>query len=208
MNSYNHYAYGAIGDWMYRTIAGLDMDETKPAYKRIHFEPKFAGAKMTFAKASHQSMYGTILSAWQVNGKQIEVEVHIPANTTAQVVLSGAAVEGLREGNQVLVLVDGIINYREGKEGVHLEIGSGAYRFIYQNQDIAGIVFNENTILMDVLNHAEARKLLIKHFPNFENEQNIQFIKMMTLEKLTESPFAKATSEQINALVEELALIN
>jgi alpha-L-rhamnosidase len=207
MNSYNHYAYGAIGDWMYRTIAGLDMDETKPAYKRLHIEPQFAGAKMNYARASHQSMYGQIISGWQINGDQIEVELEIPPNTTAYLVLSGATAESLREGNQELPLVEGIHSYSVEKDGVHLSIGSGSYRFVYNNPELTCISFNENTVLKDLLDHKEAREILIKHFPNLDNEQTLHFVKMMTLGKLIESPFAKITGEQINALVEELAWI-
>src|SRR5581483_4621196 len=90
MNSYNHYAYGAIGDWMYRTLAGLDMDETVPAYKRIRIQPRIGGREFTHVRASHDSMYGKITSAWSITHEEVAVEATIPANTTAEIVLPNA----------------------------------------------------------------------------------------------------------------------
>ncbi|OQO98463.1 alpha-L-rhamnosidase, partial [Geobacillus sp. 44B] len=87
MNSFNHYAYGSIGDWMYRVVAGLDMDETEPAFKRIRIQPRISGPELTYAKASYHSMYGLIESLWHLSDDEVEVKVQIPANTTAEVLL-------------------------------------------------------------------------------------------------------------------------
>ncbi len=65
MNSFNHYAYGAIGDWMYRTITGIR--ESAPGYKEILIEPQ-PGGKLTQARAELKSPYGTITSAWKIEG--------------------------------------------------------------------------------------------------------------------------------------------
>jgi alpha-L-rhamnosidase len=64
MNSFNHYAYGAIGDWMYRVSAGLEL--MTPGYKQITINPHPTD-KLTFAKASFESSYGTISSGWERN---------------------------------------------------------------------------------------------------------------------------------------------
>jgi len=61
MNSYNHYAYGAVGEWMYSTIAGIDLDPQQPAYKHIVLHPT-PNERMTSAKATLQSPYGLIES--------------------------------------------------------------------------------------------------------------------------------------------------
>nr|WP_302058717.1 alpha-L-rhamnosidase C-terminal domain-containing protein [Paenibacillus sp. MZ03-122A] len=58
MNSFNHYAYGAIGEWLYQTVAGLDLDEEVPAYKRIRIAPRFACGELTFARAALNTPYG------------------------------------------------------------------------------------------------------------------------------------------------------
>ncbi len=88
MNSFNHYAYGAIGDWMYRTITGIR--ESAPGYKEILIEPQ-PGGKLTQARAELKSPYGTITSAWKIEGGNIILDIEIPANTTAHVLLPNAA---------------------------------------------------------------------------------------------------------------------
>jgi len=84
MNSFNHYAYGAIGDWMYKTIAGIKQDETSSGYKKIIIQP-CPGGWLTFAKAEFESMYGKISSAWKIESEKFILEVEIPPNTTAKV---------------------------------------------------------------------------------------------------------------------------
>ncbi len=59
MNSFNHYAYGAIGDWMYRVMAGIEIDEAAPGYKHILIQPR-PGGGFTSVKASHQTPYGKV----------------------------------------------------------------------------------------------------------------------------------------------------
>ncbi|MFC0215162.1 family 78 glycoside hydrolase catalytic domain [Paenibacillus chartarius] len=103
MNSFNHYAYGAIGDWMYRKVAGLDTDRTVPAFKRLHIEPLFGLDRLTFARTAHESMYGRVESGWRVQNGRVEVSVTVPANATAEVVLKGARLSGLRESGRELV---------------------------------------------------------------------------------------------------------
>jgi alpha-L-rhamnosidase len=86
MNSFNHYAYGAIGEWMYRVVAGIEIDEMRPGYKHILIEPR-PGGGLTQAKASVESMYGIVAASWEKVGDKLVVKVQIPANTTATVKL-------------------------------------------------------------------------------------------------------------------------
>ncbi len=84
MNSFNHYAYGAIGDWMYRVSAGIEIG--KPGYKHIIIQPH-PTKRLEYSKASYESSYGTIASGWERKDNKIIVTVRIPANTTATVKL-------------------------------------------------------------------------------------------------------------------------
>ncbi len=88
MNSFNHYAYGAIGEWMYTNIAGIKLDPQNPGYKHFYLEPH-PGGGLTNAKAEHLSMYGKISSSWKIEGQATVYEFEIPPNTTATVVLPG-----------------------------------------------------------------------------------------------------------------------
>jgi alpha-L-rhamnosidase len=84
MNSYNHYAYGAIGDWMYRVTSGIDTDPDGPGYKKIIIKPT-VGGKLTYANASYQTPYGKLTSNWKIEGDTFILDVEVPANTTATV---------------------------------------------------------------------------------------------------------------------------
>ena len=88
MNSFNHYAYGAIGDWLYRVVAGIEADPAQPGYKHILLQPQ-PGPGLTHARASLDSMYGSIVSDWRIENGRFEWDVVIPPNTDAKVTLPG-----------------------------------------------------------------------------------------------------------------------
>ncbi len=80
MNSFNHYAYGAIGTWLYKDVAGIWYDPQLPGYKRIVFAPN-PGANMTSASATHETPYGTARSTWRTSNGVMEWTVQIPSNS-------------------------------------------------------------------------------------------------------------------------------
>ncbi len=84
MLSFNHYAFGAVADWMHRTLAGLAPLE--PGYREIAFFP-IPGGGLTYAKASHRTPYGLASGGWRITGGEIHYELRLPPNTSAQVVL-------------------------------------------------------------------------------------------------------------------------
>lgn len=85
MLSYNHYAFGAVADWLHRTVAGLAPAE--PGYRRLRLAPRPGG--LTSASARHRTPYGLAAIAWQLADGQLAVEATVPANTTATVALPG-----------------------------------------------------------------------------------------------------------------------
>jgi alpha-L-rhamnosidase len=130
MNSFNHYAYGAIGDWMYRVMAGIDVDPLAPGYKHTLIQPQ-PGGGFTSVKASHKTMYGQVSSAWTLKDGHFELAVEIPANTRATVRLPKAQLANVTEGGKALSTGDGITGERQDGDFVVVEIGSGQYRFAY-----------------------------------------------------------------------------
>jgi alpha-L-rhamnosidase len=106
MNSFNHYAYGAVGAWMYAVIGGIDLDPDQPGYRHIVMHPQ-PGGGLTRATVELNSMYGTIRSAWTRENGHFDWSVTVPANTTATIYVpakdgshvteSGRPVEGLHE---------------------------------------------------------------------------------------------------------------
>ncbi|HEY5585078.1 MAG TPA: family 78 glycoside hydrolase catalytic domain [Ruminiclostridium sp.] len=131
MNSFNHYAYGAIGDWMYSVMAGIDLDPEKPGYKHINIKPQ-PGQGITFATGKLESMFGEIKSAWVKNAEGMETNINIPSNTTATVVLPAANVVAVFEGENSLEAVEGVSNVEQLESGVKFELGSGEYCFKYK----------------------------------------------------------------------------
>jgi alpha-L-rhamnosidase len=85
MTSFNHYAFGAVADWLHRTVAGLAPSE--PGYRRFRVAPR-PGRGLTSAAATHETPYGPAAVAWTLSGGTVfSLEVTVPPNTTADIVL-------------------------------------------------------------------------------------------------------------------------
>ncbi|MBN2578072.1 MAG: glycoside hydrolase family 78 protein [Pirellulales bacterium] len=82
MNSFAHYAFGAVGQWLFQTMAGIDTQE--PGFQKILIRPEL-GEGIDWVKASYRSLHGEIASAWKREGSKLVLDVTIPANTTAKV---------------------------------------------------------------------------------------------------------------------------
>src|SRR5205814_7697714 len=80
MNSFNHYAFGAVGDWMYQNIGGIGLDPAEPGYRRSRIAPR-RGAGLTSASASLDTPFGALTSAWRTEGQRFALNVTVPANT-------------------------------------------------------------------------------------------------------------------------------
>ena len=117
MNSFNHYAYGAVGDWLYRVAAGIDTSEDGPGYRHILLAPHIGGG-LTELDAALESNYGTIRSHWRVDGGVVTLEVEVPCNASATISLPGA--DEILDG-------DGL-----AFEGFAARTGSGRYSIRYR----------------------------------------------------------------------------
>ncbi len=82
MNSFNHYAYGAVGDWMYGVLAGINPDENAPGFKHIIFKPQ-TDERLTFAEASIDTAYGTVKSEWKTENGKTTYIFTVPNGTVA-----------------------------------------------------------------------------------------------------------------------------
>ena len=128
MNSFNHYAYGAIGEWLYRVVAGLDLDPSQPGYKRIVIRPQ-PGGSLRQARAVHESLYGRNESAWRRDDTSFNLTVIIPPNTEAEVHLPTATLGTVTEQGQPLTTAAGVRSAREADGHVIAVVGSGSYAF-------------------------------------------------------------------------------
>ncbi|MBN2639413.1 MAG: family 78 glycoside hydrolase catalytic domain [Bacteroidales bacterium] len=84
MNSFNHYAYGAIGEWLYSYVAGILVDENNPGYKHFYLQPHVGGG-LTYVNSGFESMYGKIESNWKLNQNRMIYSCTIPPNSSATV---------------------------------------------------------------------------------------------------------------------------
>ncbi|SFA82046.1 Ig-like domain (group 3) [Nocardioides alpinus] len=126
MNSFNHYAYGAVGDWMYQNIGGIKALEA--GYKVSRIAPVMGGG-LTHGAGAFDSAYGPITTDWTLRGEELSLTAQVPVNTTAEVVLPAANAYALTEGGQLLGDVDGVLDVRDDGDTVTVTVGSGSYDF-------------------------------------------------------------------------------
>ena len=94
MISFNHYAYGAVADWMHRRIAGLAADPADPGYHHVVVRP-MPGGGLTWAQATLDSRYGPVEAGWRREGDELTIDVVVPPNASATVYLPGGDGTGI-----------------------------------------------------------------------------------------------------------------
>ncbi|MDE3127603.1 MAG: family 78 glycoside hydrolase catalytic domain, partial [Gemmatimonadota bacterium] len=128
MNSFNHYAFGAVGSWMYRTIGGIAPDPEHPGYEHSIIAPDVGGG-LDSARTSVVTPYGRLGSAWRIAGRTFTLDVTVPPNTWASVTLRNTTPDRVREGGRVLAGDPGVRGVRQAGADVVVDVGSGEYRF-------------------------------------------------------------------------------
>jgi alpha-L-rhamnosidase len=117
MNSFNHYAYGAIGAWLYSQVAGIDLIE--PAYKHSIIAPK-PGGNIDRACAKLQTMYGEIISNWKIEDGIFNILITVPANTKSTIILPVTG-EVTKNGKS--------ISGEIVEKGIKFDVSAGNYTF-------------------------------------------------------------------------------
>ena len=98
MNSFNHYAYGAVGTWMYENITGIKPDLGAPGFKHFHLQPQIGGG-LTYAHCEYQSPYGLIKSHWRIEGDSLIWDITVPPNSTATAHIPSGINDQILEGD-------------------------------------------------------------------------------------------------------------
>ena len=156
MNSFNHYSYGAVGDFLYRKVAGIDC--LKPGYKKISIRPTLTKG-LESVRAELETVYGKVVSAYECRNGKIRIEVEVPCNTEAEIVLP------------------------EREKTVR--VGSGRYEFEYETQtDLSIKRFSMENTFGSFLEYAEAKDFLEKVSPGILSGPMIAFAANMTLNEL------------------------
>jgi alpha-L-rhamnosidase len=128
MNSFNHYSFGAVGQWMMAYSLGIQRNE--PGFRSFVLQPEpDPTGQMTWAKGYYDSMYGRISSSWKVENRVLTYEATVPANTNATLYLPASSEKSIKENGKSLKSAKGLkfIKYENGK--AVFELGSGSYKF-------------------------------------------------------------------------------
>ncbi|MGH1565114.1 family 78 glycoside hydrolase catalytic domain [Mumia sp. DW29H23] len=128
MNSFNHYAYGAVGNWMYQTIGGIQADPEHPGYRHFTVAPQ-PGGGLDRADSTFESGYGTIRSRWSRKNGRLTLQVTVPVNSTATVRIPASSVAAVSEHGKPATRADGVRDLRVEGDVVVGEVGSGTYQF-------------------------------------------------------------------------------
>lgn len=100
MNSFNHYAFGAVGEFLYRHVLGIQEEE--PSFKKVRIAP-IPGGSLTYAKGAYRSIRGRIASSWKIEGDQITLTVTIPPNVTARVFVPTTDPQSVKTDNEAFI---------------------------------------------------------------------------------------------------------
>ncbi|UCD27823.1 MAG: family 78 glycoside hydrolase catalytic domain [Planctomycetota bacterium] len=138
MNSRNHFAFGAVGQWFFEALAGINVDPAHPGFKRIIIRPRPAG-DLLWARASYPSMYGEIDSEWKRCEKALRLKISLPANTSAvvyvptlgkgNITISEGSENVLRDGRQA-ARVAGVTLLRLEEDSAVFDVEAGQYEFV------------------------------------------------------------------------------
>ena len=156
MNSFNHYAFGAIGDWMIERLSGIQL--LAPGYKKILLKPQFVRG-LTAVSASRQTPYGELHCGWQCKDALITVDVVIPANTSATLQLP--------ERDDVQSL------------------GSGSYHFEYATRTrLEPQRFSMDSTIGEIIAEPQAVAMLEKAMPGQSQHLAMEFLSEKSINEL------------------------
>jgi alpha-L-rhamnosidase len=128
MNSFNHYAMGAVAEWIYRTIGGINPDPEAPGFEHFLIRPK-AGGGISWARTTHTCIRGTIRVEWKTDGEAFHLDVTVPPNTSATIYIPCEINASVRESGHPLDEAKGITRWERTGDTIIARVGSGHYRF-------------------------------------------------------------------------------
>src|SRR5262249_15170395 len=128
MNSYNHYAYGAVADWIYRYAAGIDAVATDPGFHTILLHPNF-DPRLGSLNFSYESAYGTIRSDWSISGNSVSWRVTIPANARGRLPVTPEEKQSFKLDGRPLSQSSRIRSLESDGGGELYDIPAGNYAF-------------------------------------------------------------------------------
>ncbi|MBO7746418.1 family 78 glycoside hydrolase catalytic domain [Paenibacillus sp. MWE-103] len=129
MNSFNHYALGAVGEWLFRFVGGIDLDPERPGFRHIRIQPRIGGG-LEHADCRYDSAAGPIVCRWRTAAGRLELDAEIPAGATAEVRIPRRAGRRVTESGADPARADGVRAVVETDAALFVTVGSGSYRFV------------------------------------------------------------------------------
>ncbi len=126
MNSFNHWAFGAVGEWMWRHVAGLNPDDAQPGWKHFTLAPR-PGGGVTWARGEYESIRGRITTQWGVTNHTFSLAVSIPPNTSATVILPAQDAATVTESGKPAAQAEGVKLLKTTEGRAWFEVASGRY---------------------------------------------------------------------------------
>jgi len=127
-SSFNHYAFGCVGEWVWKYVVGINPDESNPGFANTIFTPT-TGGDLSSASGWFNSIHGIISSAWLVSGTTNSYTVVVPANTTGLISIPSVDIAHIAEGSTAVTNATGV-SYRGFTNGAALlDLGSGTFNF-------------------------------------------------------------------------------
>jgi alpha-L-rhamnosidase len=209
MNSLNHYAYGAIVEWMYRNLAGLQPLADQPGFRQIRLAPQPHG-RLKWARATLDSAVGRYESAWQIEADgRLTFKFVIPFNATAHLELPDAVAANVRINDQALAaVVKNAIGNPDGT--VHFDLGAGAYKITYLPEKEYLIQYSTQKSFAQLLAVPQAKAILARYIPALVAQGNrgmMRFLGQSPLREMARHPLVSISQETLDQIDRELAVI-
>ncbi len=206
MNSFSHYAFGAVCEWMFQTLAGIRSDG--PGYSRIIIAPtppspasNAMHEPIHFVDASYDSIRGTIRSQWKLDDGQFSLEVTIPANTTATIHLPTNDPASILESGQPLQDITSVKLIQATNGLASIAVGSGTYKFTAASGIAAAQKAlrtskpKDMSINPEKIDLSRAEKLIAWDFRNPSDVEKWNTLKNVVVEKRDDATYVVATGD-------------
>jgi alpha-L-rhamnosidase len=127
-DSFNHYAFGCVAEWVWRNVVGINPNDLYPGYKNVILSPQIGG-DLTYALGSFSSIRGPIACSWTTNSTTNSFTFTVPANTTAYAFVPSTNIAHITESGTPSTNASGVLSYQVTNGSALFRLGSGTYNF-------------------------------------------------------------------------------
>jgi alpha-L-rhamnosidase len=145
--SNNHVMFGSIDSWFYKALAGIDVNDLGPGFKKFNIKPSVL-PNLTFVKASRETMSGTVSSNWRVIGNHFELDISVPVNSTATIYVPAIGLDKVTENGIAAAKSEGVAFLSKQNDYYVFSVLSGQYHFV--SKDMNSLIskpFVENPVI-------------------------------------------------------------